>query len=109
MLGAEFEARSGDKGAEEKLILRQHHWKVIQIVMEHTVVLAEAWINEWREVARDKEIWKKASERTVETVKWEATAKCEESWPGQTRRRNREPGAEGNTPGRNMIGHESVS
>ena len=28
-------------------------------------------------VARDKETWKKASERTVEAVKLEATARCE--------------------------------
>ena len=45
--------------------------------MGHTGVPAEAWINEWREVARDKETWEKASERTVETVKLEATARCE--------------------------------
>ena len=40
-------------------------------------MLAEAWINEWREVARDKETWKKAPELTVEAVKLEATARCE--------------------------------
>ena len=77
MLGAEFEARSGDKRGGRKLTLRQHYWNVIQKVMEHIGVPAEAWINEWRVLARDKETWKKASERTVEAVKLEATARFE--------------------------------
>ena len=67
MLGAEFEARNDGKRDGRRLTLRQHYWNVIQKVMEHTGVPAEAWINEWREVARDKETWEKASERTVET------------------------------------------
>ena len=46
MLGAEFEARSGDKRGGRKLTLRQHYWNVIQKVTEH-----------------------KASERAVEAVK----------------------------------------
>ena len=62
MLGADVEARSDGKRSGRRLTLRQHYWNVIQKVMEHTGVPAEAWINEWREVARDKETWKKTSE-----------------------------------------------
>ena len=57
--------------------MRQHYWNTIQKVMEHTGVPAEAWHNEWRAVARDKETWNQASEEVVETVKSEATARCE--------------------------------
>ena len=84
--------------------MRQHYWNVIQKVMEHTGVPAEAWYSEWRDVARDKETWKKASERTVEVVRLEATVRCEGAG-----RRDREPGVESRRPGRNGIGHESVS
>ena len=34
-------------------------------------------MNEWREVARDTDTLKKASERTVDAVKLEASARCE--------------------------------
>ena len=37
-MGADFEARREDKRGGRKLTLRQHHWNVIQIVMEHTRV-----------------------------------------------------------------------
>ena len=77
MLGAEFEARNDGKRDGRRLTLRQHYWNVIQKAMEHTGVPAETWINEWKEVAKDKETWERASARTVETVKSEATAKCE--------------------------------
>ena len=70
MLGAEFEARSGDKRGGRKLTLRQHHWNVIQKVMEHTGVPAEAWINEWRDVARDKETWKKRPKEPWKLLNW---------------------------------------
>ena len=79
MLGADFEARREDKRGGSKLTLRQRYWNVIQKVMEHTGVPAEAWYSEWREVARDKETWKKASEITVEVVTLETTARCEEA------------------------------
>ena len=60
-------------------------------------------------MARDQVTWKKAPERTVEAVKLEATARCEGAGPGQTRRRDREPGSESRRPGRNGFGHESAS
>ena len=77
MLGAEFEARNDGKRDGRRLTLRQHYWNVIQKAMEHTGVPAETWIKEWKEVAKDKETWERASVRTVENVKLEATAKCE--------------------------------
>ena len=77
MLGAEFEARSDGKRDGRRITLRQHNWSVIQKVMDHTDVPAEAWINEWKEAARDKDIWERASAETVETIKLEVTAKCE--------------------------------
>ena len=63
MLGAEFEARSDGKRDGRRVT--------------YTGVPAEAWINEWKETAKNKEIWEKASAETVETIKMEVTAKCE--------------------------------
>ena len=74
ILGAEFDARSDGKRDGRRVTLRQHYWSVIQKVMEHTGVPAEAWINEWKETAKNKEIWERASSETVETIKLEVTA-----------------------------------
>ena len=59
MLGADFGPRMEDKRGGRKLTLRQHYWNAIHKVMEHAGVPAEAWYSEWRDVARDKETWKK--------------------------------------------------
>ena len=76
MLGADFEAGREDKWSGRKLTIKQHYWNVIQKVTEHTGEPAEAWNNEWREVARDKETWENVRGNPG-SGEMEATARCE--------------------------------
>ena len=63
MLGADLEARKEDQHGGRKLTMRQHYKNTIQKEMEHTGVLVESWHSEWRDVARNKENWKKCPKK----------------------------------------------